>query len=651
MRVFKYREMNKEDITAIISRNKEMSGEINDRVKEIIEEVKAGGDKSLIALEMKFDACDLSGSSFYVTEKEIYESEELIDKRLKESIDISIDNIKNFHSVQLTQKIWLQTFNKGIIAGEMTNPIESVALYVPHGKGTFPSVAIMLGVPATLAGVKRIIVATPPDKNCKVDNNVLYVCKKLGITKIIKLGGAQAIAALTFGTESVEKVSKILGPGSPYINVAKQMLAGRVDIGLLAGPSESVIIADDEQNPINVSLDLMNEAEHGPDSTALLLTNSYELAKAVESEINKRIEKIEKNRREYIKRVLEVNGGAIVFDNLDEAIEFSNKFAPEHLVLNVSHPFDEMKKIENAGEVLIGPNTPISAGNYIAGPNAVLPTNGFAKSMSALSVRDFLKTTSILQFSLESLNFYKDHIKILATAEGFPAHAMSAYERVPIKNKEDEVEPGITVNYFAGSDIILTRKTRESIVTVSIFKGQRDPEGKRKIKTGLDFLNHMIETISWRSGFNISTNISLDGSYKLMHVVAEDIGITLGTAISKLIQRQFAEGIEGSGFSYGIIDEAESSVAISFEGRSLCKIDYKIPISFEFVEDMKSVDLENFLSGFVQGARCTIHASILSGTDPHHIWESLFRSFGESLRRCFDKNEFRKGTTPGVKGI
>jgi imidazoleglycerol-phosphate dehydratase len=262
-----------------------------------------------------------------------------------------------------------------------------------------------------------------------------------------------------------------------------------------------------------------------------------------------------------------------------------------------------------------------------------------------------MKTTSILQLNSKGLDFYKDHIKRLAMAEGFPSHAMSAYDRIPIEKSENESDPGIAINYLNDNVITITRTTRESVITVSISKGERDIEGKKKINTGLNFLNHMIETIAWRSNFNISINISLEGAYKLMHVVAEDAGITFGAAISKLIQREFTNGIEGSGYAYGIIDEAESSVAISFEGRSLFKTSYRIPMDFELVEDMKSRDLENFLGGFAQGAKCTIHATVYDGTDPHHIWESLFRAFGEALRKCFEENKFRKGTTPGVKGI
>jgi len=651
MKIYKFSEMNQSDVNRIFSRGSREFGEIEKIVRDIINDVKVNGDDALIRLEKKLDNCDLTKSGFYVEEKDINESETLVNVNLKESIDLAIANIKDFHSVQSPQKMWIQPFGRGILAGEIYNPIDSVGLYVPHGKGSFPSVAIMLGVPATIAGVKNIVVITPPDKECNVDPNVLYVCKVLGISKVLKLGGAQAIAAVALGTKSVEKVSKILGPGSLYVNIAKQLLAGRIDIGLLAGPSESIVIADHTQNPLNVALDLINEAEHGPDSTSLLLTDSSDLVNSVNSLVDKLIERIDENRRKYVEKVLEENGGAIIFNKIDDAISFTNNFAPEHLVLDLSNPLDVLGKIKNAGEILIGPNTPISAGNYLAGPNAVLPTNGFAKSMSVLSVRDFLKVTSVLKFSPEALTFYKDHIRTLALAEGFPAHAMSASERIVVQSDITKEDDGITIYNMTENSINITRETRESSISVSLYFGQRDIEGKRKINTPLNFLNHMLETISWRSGINISVKVSLEGAYKLMHVVAEDVGISIGTAVSKLINQQIAKGIEGSGSAFGIIDEAESMVALSFEGRSSFQIKYLIPKNFEFVEDMKSADLENFLSGFAQGARCTIHATILSGTDPHHIWESLFRAFGESLRRCFDENKFRKGTTPGVKGI
>jgi histidinol dehydrogenase len=435
VKIYKFNEMSQKEINGILSRGYREAGDIEKIVGEIISDVKANGDDALIRLEKKFDNCDLTKSGFYVDRREINESEILVDAGLKESIDLAIANIRDFHLTQLPRKMWIQPFGRGILAGEIYNPIDSVGLYVPHGKGSFPSVAIMLGVPATIAGVKNIVVITPPDKECNVDPNVLYVCKVLGVSKVLKLGGAQAIAAVALGTKSVEKVSKILGPGSLYVNVAKQLLAGKIDIGLLAGPSESIVIADHTQNPLNVALDLINEAEHGPDSTSLLLTDSSDLVNSVNSLVDKLIERIDENRRRYVEKVLGENGGAIIFDNIDDAISFTNNFAPEHLVLDLSNPFDLLGKIKNAGEILIGPNTPISAANYIAGPNAVLPTSGFAKSMSVLSVRDFLKVTSILKFSPEALLFYRDHIKRLALAEGFPAHALSASERIIVQSK------------------------------------------------------------------------------------------------------------------------------------------------------------------------------------------------------------------------
>lgn len=651
MRIKKIEEMKQEEIRLILERGAKTFDEKRETVGKIIEDVHKNGDKAIKRLEKELDKCDLEKIGIKVSHEEIQNSDNYLDKELKNSIDLSIENITNFHLRQLPGKMWIENFGSGIIAGEKVSPIDSVGLYVPHGKGSFPSVAVMLGVPAQIAGVEKIIVASPPDENGDIDRSVLYVCKQLGINNIIRIGGAQAIAALTFGTESVDKVSKILGPGSPYINIAKQMLAGKIDIGLLAGPSESVIIADSDQNVVNVSLDLMNEAEHGPDSTALLLSDSMNLVKDIDEELKRRLKDIPEPRKEYINKVLSENGGAIVFDSIDAAISFSNSFAPEHLVLELSDPFSAIRKIKHAGEILLGPNTPISAGNYLAGPNAVLPTQGFAKSMSGLGVRDFLHYSSILSLSPEGIRKYQEHINRLATHEGFPAHAMAARERVVIDENKGRDESEFKILSQDENEIIVSRTTKESKIIVNISRGKRDFELKKKISTPLQFLNHMIETISWRSGFNIAVNISLDGQYKLMHVVSEDLGMTIGYAFLRMIETQFSSGIDGSGSAVGIIDEANSTVSLSFEGRSMYLFHDKEAIKFEHVEDMLSKDLDNFLGGFAQGGKCTIHVNVINGEDPHHLWESVFRAFGESLRNCFNENDYRKGTTPGVKGV
>lgn len=650
MKIRKIEDVTKEELNNLLNRKFRENPEIENRVRKIIEDVRTNGDEALVRITKEFDKCDLSKTGFYVSESEFNEAEIKLSNEIKEVLDLSIENVRNFHLAQVSTDIWLQSFKHGIISGEKITPIDSVGLYVPRGKGTFPSVAIMLCVPATVAKVERITVVTPPDSNGKVDPSVLYVCKKLGIKRVLKLGGAQAIAALAFGTESIEKVSKILGPGSLYVTLAKQLLSKYIDIGIVAGPSEAVVIADENQVPKNVALDLMNEAEHGPDSISLLLTNSYDLALKVKEEVTNYLEKIDEPRKIFIKEVLNGLGGAIIFKKLDDAISFCNDFAPEHLVLDVKDAFSFLPKIKNAGEILIGPNTPISAANYIAGPNSVLPTLGFAKSMSALSVRDFQKRSSIIFLSSEGLRYYKDFIEKFARSEGFIAHALSATERVIIDDLKLD-EEGFNIINSSDKGVTLIRKTRESQVTVSISKGERDPELKKKIKTPLNFLNHMIETIAWRSGFNIAVDVSLEGGYNLMHVVSEDAGIAIGRAFLKLIQENIPKGINGSGYGFGILDEAEASVFISFEGRPMLKFRNLANERFEKVEDMLSKDLENFLSGFSNGAKCTLHTIVIEGTDPHHIWESVFRALGEAIRMCFEINEYRKGTTPGVKGI
>jgi histidinol dehydrogenase len=315
------------------------------------------------------------------------------------------------------------------MAGEKITAIDSVGLYVPRGKGAFPSVMIMLGVPAKLAGVREIAVCTPPNPDGSVDAATLVAAREIGIENIYKIGGATAIAALAFGTATVPKVVKILGPGNQYCSAAKRLLVSQVDVGLPAGPSESIILADDSIDPNLAALDLLIEAEHGPDSAALLVTHSEALAQAVLEKLPALVEELPQPRRDFITRNLGTYSGIVLTASLDESVAFVNEHAPEHMELLVREPFAVLGSLRNAGEILIGPHTPICVGNYCLGVNAILPTGGFAKSHSCTSIHSFLKRTSLAYCSPEGFERLRDTTVRLAEYEGFPAHARAAARR------------------------------------------------------------------------------------------------------------------------------------------------------------------------------------------------------------------------------
>ena len=325
--------------------------------------------------------------------------------------------------------MWFTNVDKGLMVGEKTTPIVDVCLYVPGGKGSFPSVLLMLGVPAKVAGVEKIVVVTPPNQKGEVDDAILTAAKIIGITEIYKMGGIQAVAAVAYGTETVPKCHKIIGPGNSYATAAKRVLAQQIDAGLPAGPSEVIILADEKADAEKVALDWMIEAEHGPDSSALLVTHSKELVDRVLPIIERQKEKISERRKSFIEAVENGYGGVILTDSLAESVAFVNDYAPEHMEVMCDKPFDVLPDIKNAGEILLGEYTPVTLCNFLLGPNAILPTGGFAKTYSSVSVFDFLKRSSIGYASKEGFERVRDYAYKMATVEGFDTHGLAVKER------------------------------------------------------------------------------------------------------------------------------------------------------------------------------------------------------------------------------
>ena len=400
-----------------------------DTVSPIIKNVRENGDKAIIEYNRQFDKALMKEADLKVSEEEFAKGEESLDKSIKEVIEASAANIKKFHQAQMPDEMWFTQISDGILAGEKITPISSVGLYVPRGKGSFPSVMLMLCIPAVIAKVADIIVCTPPTPEGTVDDASLFTAKLCGIKDIYKVGGAQAIAAMAFGTETVKKVDKVIGPGNAYVSAAKRLLYGRIDVGTPAGPSESIILCDESTDPKIAALDLMIEAEHGPDSAALLVSHSQELADSVKKILPDYINDLPEKRREFCKTVLSNYGGIVLTENLEESIQFVNDFAPEHLEVLVKDPMLALPKIVNAGEILLGPHTPITIGNFSLGVNAILPTGGFAKTFSCVTVYDFLKRSSIGYLSEEGYRSIKDIAEKFAEYEGFPSHANAIRKR------------------------------------------------------------------------------------------------------------------------------------------------------------------------------------------------------------------------------
>ena len=395
---------------------------VMESVSKIINSVKLNGDKALLDYALKFDGVDFSGKNLRVSKKEIDAAEKSLSIEIKNALKYAINNVMHFHKTQKPTSMNFDEIRPGLFAGEKAIPIDSVGLYVPRGRGSFPSMLYMLAVPAVVAGVKRICVITPPGEDGFVDPGCLYAAKLCGIDEIYRVGGAHGIAALAYGTESISAVNKITGPGSMYVTAAKRLLYGTVDVGLPAGPSESVILSDDKANPWKLALDLLVEAEHGSDSSAILVTTSLELAEKTAFHIKNLISNLAEPRKTFVSDVFNGYGAIFLVDSIEKGADLVNAFAPEHLQLKTENPFSTLSLIKNAGEILLGENIPFSAANYVTGVNAVLPTGGNAKTYSAVSVRDFIKYSSVVYADNNGYKDFKEHVIAIADYEGFETH-------------------------------------------------------------------------------------------------------------------------------------------------------------------------------------------------------------------------------------
>jgi len=422
-------DMSREQVAALLRRSEVDISAYREVVQPIIEDVRTRGDAALIEHTARLDRATLAPGGIKVSEAEFQAAEAALPEDIKADIIRSAANIRKFHQAQMPRDYWFEEIEPGILAGEKSSPIASIGLYVPRGKGCFPSVMLMLAIPAVVTRVPRVAVCTPPTPDGGVDDGSLFAARVCGITEVYKVGGAQAVAALAYGTETVPRVLKVLGPGNAYVSAAKRLLSGVFDVGTPAGPSESIILCDRTTDPRIAALDLLIEAEHGPDSCALLVTDSVELADQVEALLPALVGDLPPERRDFCRKVLSGYGGIVVAPDGEAAIGFVNDFAPEHLEVLVEEPFAAMQKIVNAGEMLLGKYAPITIGNFSLGVNAILPTGGFAKTVSCVTVHDFLKRSSIGYLTRDGYDRIAASSRRFAEYEGFASHANAISKR------------------------------------------------------------------------------------------------------------------------------------------------------------------------------------------------------------------------------
>ena len=406
----------------MLKRSPNNYGEYEARVASILEEVKEKGDDAIFAYAKQFDHVELTKNTFRVSEAEIQEAYELVDADLLAVIKKALVNIRDYHANQ-KQNSWFTSTSQGTMLGQKVTPLDTVGVYVPGGKAAYPSSVLMNIVPAKVAGVPKIVMTTPAGPDGKVNPGTLVAASIAGVDEIYKVGGAQAIAAMAFGTETIPKVDKITGPGNIFVALAKKACFGYVSIDSVAGPSEILVLADETATPRYVAADLLSQAEHDELASAILITTSMDLAKAVSAEVDKFLKEL--SRAEIISKSLDNYGYILVAESMDDAIDAANEVASEHLEILTKDPFAVMTKIQNAGAIFLGEYSSEPLGDYFAGPNHILPTNGTARFFSPLNVDDFLKKTSIISYSREALEAVHKDIELFAGREGLTAHANS----------------------------------------------------------------------------------------------------------------------------------------------------------------------------------------------------------------------------------
>ncbi len=421
IKILKYGEIDNDSILAraIDSDN------VEEIVADIIKDVRENGDEALKKYALKFDKAELD--SLLVSKEEIEEAVSLVDEEFLRILKRAAENIRAFHQNQVRTS-FIMNENNGVVTGQKIIPVDRAGLYVPGGTAAYPSTVLMDSIPAKIAGVREVVMVTPPSSDGKVNPVILAAAYIAGVDKIFKIGGAQAVAALAYGTESVPKVDKIVGPGNKFVAEAKKQVFGQVSIDMIAGPSEILIVADGKTNPCYAAADLLSQAEHDKMASAVLVTDSMEFAEKVSAEIEKQIPEL--LRAEIARASIDNNGKIIVCDSLDKAIEISNEIAPEHLELCVDNPFDYLDEIRHAGSIFMGRNCPEALGDYMAGPNHTLPTSGTARFSSPLSVDDFVKKTQYTYYTKDALRDIAYDVEYFAKKEGLTAHAKSAVIRL-----------------------------------------------------------------------------------------------------------------------------------------------------------------------------------------------------------------------------
>lgn len=586
--------------------------EIEKTVSEIIQNVAQNGDQAVRDYERKFDSVNLA--DFSIPAFQLDQALDSIDEDLRAALELAKQNITSFHKQEI-ENSFVDVSTPGIMRGEKITPLASVGLYVPGGTAAYPSTILMCGIPAKLAGVKRVVMVTPPQP-AGINPAVLAAARLAGVDEVYQVGGAQAIAALAYGTETIPAVDKIMGPGNIFVATAKKQVFGKVAIDMVAGPSEIGILADESANAKEIAADLLSQAEHDKRARAMLITNSKSLAEAVSKEIERQLSTLP--RQAIARTSIEDRGFIAVMENTAEMFELMNDVAPEHLEVQLKNPTQYLGLIKNAGSVFLGRYASEPLGDYVAGPNHVLPTGGTARFASPLGVYDFVKRTQFIQFDRQNL---KADLKAITKL----ARLTPALLKPDLTRRTDQMRKA-TIN----------RATKETQIKVAL---NLDDQSQVAINTGVGFFDHMLELFAKHGRFGLVVEVKGDLNVDAHHTV-EDTGIVLGQCFKEALGDKAQ--IERYGNAFVPMDETLAQVTVDLSGRSYLVFDAEL--TNPRLGAYETEITEDFFQALAFNAEMNLHARVLYGRNTHHKIEGLFKATARAMRQAVTIN-------PAIQGI
>lgn len=635
--IARLRAMSKPSAPALWDRLREIFGRDispQEAVAQIVADVRRDGDAALRDYARRIDGVTLD--TFVADAEAIEAAYQSTPAELREALHMAAERIRAFHERE-PRRSWLEQDDEGGVLGQLLRPIQRVGVYVPGGRAAYPSSLLMAVIPAQVAGVEEIVVTTPPGSGGTGSPVTLAAARVVGLERVFLLGGAQAVAALAYGTESVPRVDKIVGAGGLFVTLAKKLVYGDVGIDGLYGPTETLIIADETANPALAAADLLAQAEHDPLATPLLITTSPRLAQAVQAEVERQLLSLE--RAEIITAALRGQGAIIIVADTEEALALANEFAPEHLCLSVADPWPLVERVRNAGGIFVGEGVSEALGDYIVGPSHVMPTGGTARFASPLHVRDFLKVTSLFAPGDTTVQRLAPAAEALARAEGLTAHAAAIEARMthPHRTLSQSRRDG---NVARSARV--QRQTKETEVEIGLTL---DGRGRYQGATGLGFLDHMLAQFALHGLFDLEVRARGDLEVDEHHTV-EDVAIALGQALDRALGER--RGIVRIGHACAPMDEALALVVVDLSGRPYAVIE--IGFSSPRLGGMDSDLIIHFLETLAVHGRMSLHARLLYGRNDHHKAEALFKALGRALEVA-TRLDPRRDDVPSTKGV